>query len=112
MKLTTTLLATSALVCTTGAALAEAHMADELTLVSWGGAYQTSQQRAYSEPYAENTGTTFIWMNDHAAAIAGWTWLLLMPFVFATKAWRWKSTMTKCWPLPPMARRRPKTSAT
>ncbi len=70
MKLTTTLLATSALAVSAGASLAGGHMADELTVVSWGGAYQVSQQRAYSEPYAENTGTTFVWDESSAEAVA------------------------------------------
>ncbi len=70
MKLTTTLLATSALVFTAGTSFAGGHMADELTLVSWGGAYQKSQQRAYSEPYAENTGVNFIWDESSSEAVA------------------------------------------
>ena len=35
--------------------------ADAMTVVSWGGAYQNSQQKAYSEPYAALTGTKFTW---------------------------------------------------
>ncbi|MEO1536790.1 MAG: extracellular solute-binding protein [Pseudomonadota bacterium] len=70
MKITTTLLATSALAVSASATFAGGHMADELTLVSWGGAYQTSQQRAYSEPYAEETGTTFVWDESSAEAVA------------------------------------------
>ena len=70
MKLTTTLLATSALVFTAGASFADGHMADELTLVSWGGAYQKSQQRAYSEPYAAETGVSFTWDESSAEAVA------------------------------------------
>src|SRR5436190_23749861 len=30
---------------------------DQLTITSWGGAYQTSQRKAYFEPYAKETGT-------------------------------------------------------
>ncbi len=70
MKLTTTLMATSALVITAGASFADGHMADELTLVSWGGAYQKSQQRAYSEPYAADTGVNFIWDESSSEAVA------------------------------------------
>ncbi|MEL7150438.1 MAG: extracellular solute-binding protein [Pseudomonadota bacterium] len=70
MKLTTTLLATSALAVSAGASFADGHMADELTVVSWGGAYQVSQQRAYSEPYAAETGTTFVWDESSAEAVA------------------------------------------
>ena len=69
MKLTTTLLATSALAITAGASLAQ-DMADEMTVVSWGGAYQVSQQRAYSEPYAADTGVTFVWDESSAEAVA------------------------------------------
>ena len=46
MKLTTTLLATSALAITASATFAGGHMADEMTVVSWGGAYQVSQNPA------------------------------------------------------------------
>lgn len=70
MKLTTTLLATSALAVSAGATFADGHMADELTVVSWGGAYQVSQQRAYSEPYAAETGTNFVWDESSAEAVA------------------------------------------
>ncbi|ARC89935.1 extracellular solute-binding protein [Rhodovulum sp. MB263] len=44
--------------------------ADSLTVVSWGGAYQTSQQKAYSEPYAEMTGTGFTWDESSNEAVA------------------------------------------
>ena len=50
MKLTKTLLATTALTVAAGTAIAESHamdMANDMTLVSWGGAYQSSQQQAY-----------------------------------------------------------------
>ena len=70
MKLTTTLLATSALAITASATFAGGHMADEMTVVSWGGAYQVSQQRAYSEPYAADTGVTFVWDESSAEAVA------------------------------------------
>ena len=53
MKLKT-LLATSALTAAAAGAYAASHgMADSMTLVSWGGAYQASQQNAYVEPYLE-----------------------------------------------------------
>ena len=70
MKLMTTTLASAALALTAGASFADGHMADELTVVSWGGAYQTSQQRAYSEPYAAATGTNFVWDESSAEAVA------------------------------------------
>ena len=53
MKLTTTLLATTALTVAAVSAHAQ-DMANSLTLVSWGGAYQNSQQKAYVEPYLAN----------------------------------------------------------
>jgi putative spermidine/putrescine transport system substrate-binding protein len=43
-------------------------MADEMTIVSWGGAYSNSQIKAYSEPYAANTGVKII--NDESSAEA------------------------------------------
>jgi len=68
MKLTTTLLATSALTLAGSAAFADAHMADTMTIVSWGGAYSASQQGAYHEPYAANTGITIV--NDESSGEA------------------------------------------
>jgi putative spermidine/putrescine transport system substrate-binding protein len=66
MKLTKALLATSALVITSGSAFAES-----MTLVSWGGAYQASQTKAYSDPYtAANPGITIIWDESSAEAVA------------------------------------------
>jgi len=44
--------------------------ADELTVISWGGAYQVSQQKAYSEPYSALTGTKFIWDESSNEAVA------------------------------------------
>ncbi|QYX57298.1 extracellular solute-binding protein [Roseovarius sp. SCSIO 43702] len=64
MKLTKTLLATTALTVVSGAAGAQ-DMADKLTIVSWGGAYQKSQQNAYHEPYMEKTGIEII--NDDSS---------------------------------------------
>jgi putative spermidine/putrescine transport system substrate-binding protein len=37
---------------------ASAVKADDLTVVSWGGAYQESQREAFMKPYAKDTGTT------------------------------------------------------
>ena len=43
----------------------------ELTVVSWGGAYQDSQQKAYSEPYKSmNPHVSFIWDESSAEAVA------------------------------------------
>ncbi|MEL6409786.1 MAG: extracellular solute-binding protein [Pseudomonadota bacterium] len=63
MKMTKTLLATTAI-----AAIAGGAMAEDMTIVSWGGAYTKSQQRAYHEPYSAKTGVNII--NDDSAAEA------------------------------------------
>lgn len=39
--------------------------ADEMTIVSWGGAYSNSQQKAYHEPYSAATGVRII--NDESS---------------------------------------------
>ena len=44
--------------------------ANSMTVVSWGGAYQASQQKAYSEPYAKLTGTNFTWDESSNEAVA------------------------------------------
>ena len=42
-----------------------------VTLTSWGGAYQESQQRAYVEPYIElNSGVTATWDSSSNEAVA------------------------------------------
>jgi len=61
------LLYTTALVIGGSVALAGAAQAVDLTIVSWGGAYTASQQKAYHEPYMEmNPDVTII--NDDSAA--------------------------------------------
>lgn len=72
MKIVKTLLATSALTVAAVSAHADGHaMSDSLTLVSWGGAYQKSQTRAYSEPYAAmNEGLTTTWDESSNEAVA------------------------------------------
>ena len=46
-------------------------MADSLTLVSWGGAYQKSQKLAYADPYlADHPGLTVTWDESSAEAVA------------------------------------------
>ena len=75
MKLKTIMLATAASVAFTGPVFSAdmapcENCADELTVVSWGGAYQNSQIKAYSEPYAEKTGVTFIWDESSNEAVA------------------------------------------
>ena len=68
MKLTTTLLASTAMTLASSVAFADGHMANEMTIVSWGGAYSASQQAAYHDPYAANTGVTIV--NDESSAEA------------------------------------------
>ncbi|MEM8869407.1 MAG: extracellular solute-binding protein [Pseudomonadota bacterium] len=65
MKMRTTLLVTSALAMGAGGVFADGHMAGEMTIVSWGGAYSASQQAAYHDPYTENTGVSII--NDESS---------------------------------------------
>ncbi len=68
MKLTKALMATTALTVASTTAIADGHMASEMTIVSWGGAYSASQQGAYHDPYSEMTGVTII--NDESSAEA------------------------------------------
>ncbi len=66
MKFTKTLLASTALCVAAGAAAA-----DDMTIVSWGGAYQSSQLKAYTDPYAAaNPGFNAIWDESSAEAVA------------------------------------------
>ncbi|MEM8979797.1 MAG: extracellular solute-binding protein [Pseudomonadota bacterium] len=50
--------------------VAGAAAAQEMTIVSWGGAYSESQLRAYHEPYSANTGVTIINDDSSAEAVA------------------------------------------
>ncbi|SMX33875.1 extracellular solute-binding protein [Octadecabacter ascidiaceicola] len=68
MKTTMKLMATTCLTLTATLAVAESHMADEMTIVSWGGAYSASQNNAYHMPYSEMTGVNII--NDESSAEA------------------------------------------
>lgn len=68
MKLTKTILGATSALALAGAANAAGHMAGEMTIVSWGGAYSASQQAAYHDPYVANTGITII--NDESSADA------------------------------------------
>ncbi|MCO6381468.1 MAG: extracellular solute-binding protein [Vannielia sp.] len=73
MTMKKTILATTALTMSAGLAFAESHgnMADSMTIVSWGGAYQASQQKAYTEPYlAENDGVSVTWDESSPEAVA------------------------------------------
>lgn len=71
MKLTKTLLATTVCAGIAGTAVTSQEMANSMTLVSWGGAYQDSQQKAYVEPYlAANPGVTVTWDESSAESTA------------------------------------------
>lgn len=79
MKLTKLLLATSVLTAAGGISFAESHAemeacencANDMTLVSWGGAYQSSQNKAYAEPYMEMFPDVSVsWDESSAEAVA------------------------------------------
>ncbi len=72
MKKTTIVSAVSILGLTAGLAHADGHMATgDFTFVSWGGAYQYSQTKAYVEPYlAMNPGVNIIWEEASGEAVA------------------------------------------
>ncbi len=75
MKLKTLLMASAATMAFSSVAMAEdlppcEGCAEELTLVSWGGAYQKSQIAAYSDPYSKLTGVKFTWDESSAEAVA------------------------------------------
>lgn len=72
MKLKTVLL-TGGAVLAAATAFAASHgmMAKSITLVSWGGAYQSSQTKAYSEPYkAMNPDVDVVWDESSPEAVA------------------------------------------
>jgi len=70
MKLTTVLMgAAGAMALSVGATSAQ-DMANEMTIVSWGGAYQASQVNAYFTPYAADTGVNIITDESSADAVA------------------------------------------
>lgn len=71
MKMTKTLMASTALTVAAGMTFAEGHMANDMTIVSWGGAYQDSQKKAYVEPYlAMNDGVSAVWDESSNEAVA------------------------------------------
>ena len=70
MKLTAMLMATSGAAALAGAAAAQ-DMANSMTLVSWGGAYQQSQVNAYAKPYKErNPEVKITWEEASNDAVA------------------------------------------
>ena len=52
-----------------GAVMATGAMAQDMTIVSWGGAYSASQDKAYHQPYMKNNPGVNI-INDESAAEA------------------------------------------
>ncbi|GGH27992.1 putative spermidine/putrescine transport system substrate-binding protein [Cribrihabitans marinus] len=70
MTTTKILMATTALSMAAGLASAQ-EMANDMTLVSWGGAYQKSQVNAYADPYKEmNPEVNIVWDESSAEAVA------------------------------------------
>jgi putative spermidine/putrescine transport system substrate-binding protein len=70
MKLTKAMMATTALTLAGTTAFAQ-EMADTMTIVSWGGAYQASQDNAYLQPYlAENPDVRASWDESSPEAVA------------------------------------------
>ena len=56
---------------TTESPVAGEPMTDELVISSWGGAYQESQRKAYTDPYQEmNPEVTITWDESSAEAVA------------------------------------------
>jgi putative spermidine/putrescine transport system substrate-binding protein len=68
MTFTKTFVASAVLSLAAGATFADGHMANEMTIVSWGGAYSASQLNAYHTPYAAKTGVTIL--NDDSSSTA------------------------------------------
>ena len=70
MKLKTTMFMTGAFLAAVPA-FAGSDMADQMTIVSWGGAYQNSQIKAYVEPYQEmNPGLEVVTDESSNEAVA------------------------------------------
>ena len=65
MTLSNLLAASTALTLVAGLAAAE-----DMTIVSWGGAYSASQKGAYHDPYSANTGVNIINDDSSAEAVA------------------------------------------
>ena len=80
MKIKNMLMSTAAAMVALGATAVTVQSADELpacdncansmTLVSWGGAYQNSQVKAYAEPYKALTGVDIVWEEASNEAVA------------------------------------------
>jgi len=70
MRIKNLVLGAGAVLLSAGLASADSDMADEITVVSWGGAYLASQQAAYHDPYMAKTGINIINDDSSADAIA------------------------------------------
>jgi len=71
MTMKKTLATSMAFVLAAGVTHAESHMANDMTIVSWGGAYQKSQDNAYAQPYMKNNpGVTINWDESSNEAVA------------------------------------------
>jgi len=68
MKLKTLIATAATSMLMAGMTFAGSHMANDMTIVSWGGAYSNSQIKAYHEPYSAKTGVSII--NDESSAEA------------------------------------------
>ncbi len=69
MKLKTILMGTA--IAGVGSIASAQEMTNDMTLVSWGGAYQDSQQKAYAEPYMEmNPDVSISWDESSPEAVA------------------------------------------
>ena len=58
-----------AMVVAASAVFASSANAADMTVVSWGGAYQKSQQKAYTEPYSAANGVNFVWDESSGEAV-------------------------------------------
>jgi spermidine/putrescine-binding protein len=127
MKLTKVVLGAASVALLSAAALAE-----DMTIVSWGGAYSASQDNAYHQPYMAMHPDVNI-INDESSPeavaklramteagnvtwdvvdVTTWSmWSPPTPYVCATKAWRWRSTSTSGSRRRPTAPRPPRISA-
>ncbi|NIZ02423.1 extracellular solute-binding protein [Thalassospira lucentensis] len=71
MRLLTSISVTALLVASSGTSFAADDMASNMTLVSWGGAYQASQTAAYAEPYKKmHPDVTITWDESSNEAVA------------------------------------------
>ncbi|OCW59078.1 extracellular solute-binding protein [Hoeflea olei] len=71
MKSKLAILMCGAALAATGVQAQDAKMADSMTIVSWGGAYQKSQINAYAEPYKEkHPEVEIVWDESSNEAVA------------------------------------------